>query len=579
VGEKDYKEFRVALEFLFRVRSALHLVAGKKEDKLRLDLIPDVANYLGYSSSRDSHMRFTRKVLTNLRIVQLYSMIWVDILSKEYDIDIKSSISSLDAISSKENITLLDIIKYLNQNAKAKFNPTPTLLHQLIQSSKPEKLTKKYYKEIRAIFQTQNAHSTLLALSNAHLLGYSIPILKKVINLPQFDGYHRFSVHTHLLECLYWLENIKDEFILDLFNQLHTNDREVLKLVAFLHDGGKGRKKDHSLVGATLFKIYGKQLGLSDSMIEDGIVLIHHHTLMSNTAQREDLYNEKTILKFAARFKSKKMLDMIYILTYADMNGVGEDIYSTFTSRLLKTLYTQSLSTLEHGEMLDETAKRLKKENTLKRSEDFRALSKVIQKKILSIPSNLMFLRYNPEQIITISSNAIEMDRYHYIIRSDDFLTIEIVKDGNFNLGYLLAKLSRLNIVNMDICKLFDDKKYFKIDFTESVEENEFLLIEKYIEDSFILNKKIKLKTPVIRKKDIDIFCNHSQNYAKMSLRVDDQRGLLAYLITIFDTIGVDISSAKIHTHKKRVQDLFLIEKNGNFCHNIDIIMEKMGAI
>ena len=576
VKESDYKIFRISLEFLFRVRSALHLVAGRKEDKLRLDLIPEVAKYLGYNNTREAHMIFAKKVLTNLRVVQLYSSIWIDILIREYNIKIDSKLHQLEV--SKDSETLLDIIKYLNREATKKYQASPSLLHQIIQAPRVEKLNKKYYREIRAIFKTEYAHSTLSTLSTAHLLGYSIPILKKVINLPQFDGYHRFSVHAHLLECLYWLENIKDNFILELFNKLNSQDIKLLKLVTFLHDGGKGRKKEHSSVGATLFKIYGKNIGLNSAMIDDGVTLIQYHTLMSNVAQREDLYNEKTIFKFVAHFKTKRMLDMIYILTYADMNGVGEDIYSTFTARLLKTLYKQSINTLEHGEMIDETAKRIKKENTLKRSTKFNTLLKSQQKKVLSISSNLMFLRYKPEEIINIATQAIDIDGYEFTVTSKIFLTIEIIKDREFNLGYLLAKLSRLNIVNMDICKLFDEKKYFKIDFGESVENYEIEMIEHYIKESFDLTQKSKLPTLIINRNDIDIECNHSQNYAKMSLKMEDTRGLLAYIMTLFDLIGVDIASAKIHTHKRRVQDLFLIEKNGNFCHNIDMIMEKMGV-
>lgn len=51
VDEKEYRPFRIALEFLFRVRSALHLATHKKEDKLRLDLIPNIALLLGYPVS------------------------------------------------------------------------------------------------------------------------------------------------------------------------------------------------------------------------------------------------------------------------------------------------------------------------------------------------------------------------------------------------------------------------------------------------------------------------------------------------------------------------------------------------
>ena len=61
MDEKEYRTFRIALEFLFRVRSALHLVAKKKEDKLRLDLIPYIARLLGYEEGQKGQMRFRRK--------------------------------------------------------------------------------------------------------------------------------------------------------------------------------------------------------------------------------------------------------------------------------------------------------------------------------------------------------------------------------------------------------------------------------------------------------------------------------------------------------------------------------------
>jgi [protein-PII] uridylyltransferase len=47
-------------------------------------------------------------------------------------------------------------------------------------------------------------------------------------------------------------------------------------------------------------------------------------------------------------------------------------------------------------------------------------------------------------------------------------------------------------------------------------------------------------------------------------------------LIHLFDSFGIDIATAKIHTIKSRVKDLFLIEKNGNFCHNVEMIIDKL---
>jgi [protein-PII] uridylyltransferase len=84
VKEKEYRPFRIALEFLFRVRSALHLATHKKEDKLRLELIPSIAGLLGYNESKEGHMKFARKVTESLKVIRLYSTIWLERLTRTY---------------------------------------------------------------------------------------------------------------------------------------------------------------------------------------------------------------------------------------------------------------------------------------------------------------------------------------------------------------------------------------------------------------------------------------------------------------------------------------------------------------
>ena len=267
---------------------------------------------------------------------------------------------------------------------------------------------------------------------------------------------------------------------------------------------------------------------------------------------------------------------MIYILTYADMNGVGADIYNSFNARLIRTLYRQAVEVLGNTAMLDEAAKRSKKENALKKHPQFLALKRSEQKKILEMPSNLLFLRYKPQRIIDISKKAFETVGYEYYVSNGEYLVIEIIREKSFNLSYLLGKLSNLEVVNMDICKLFNNLKYFKIDFAATVDKSEIDLIKYIIEDSFDLSKKSLPYIPTIKAEDIDIDCEHSKTYAIMHLRSMNQRGLLAYVIDLFDDLGIDIVTAKVHTIKNRVRDMFLIEKNGNFCHNTELIIEKL---
>jgi [protein-PII] uridylyltransferase len=571
VDEREYRTFRIALEFLFRVRSALHLSTGKKEDKLRLDLIADIAKLLGYKETNQGHMKFAKKVTESLKIVRLYSTIWLDKLIKEY-IEVDTNKNFIYPKSKNFNA----LLKELNDSATKPFYAHSTFLQQLILADKPDRPNNTHFKTIARFFYQPYSYYILSSLSFARLLKYVIPPIKKVVDLPQFDGYHQFAVDVHSLKAVYHLEHIKDPFIKNLFDELNTDEKAMLKLVTFLHDAGKGRKRDHHLVGASLFKIFANKLKVNSKLIEMGEILIHYHTLMSNIAQREDLYSEKVILAFASHFQTKKLLNMIYILTYTDMNGVGTGTYNSFNARLIKVLYFRSIEVLSHTTMLDEVAKRVKKEQTLKKHPNFLALKKSEQKKILQIPSNLLFLRYKTQRIIAIAKKGFETKEYEFLLSNEEYLTVEIIRSKSFNIGYFLGKLNTLDVVNMDICKLFDNLKYFKIDFSTKVSNEDILLIEEILHNSFDDSKKSILHTPIIAKKEIEIDCNHSQSNAMMRLHTTNQKGLLAYIIDVFDELSIDIVSAKIHTLKNSVRDIFLIEKNGNFCHNSDIIIDKL---
>ena len=571
VDEKEYREFRIALEFLFRVRSALHLATKKKEDKLRLDLIPAIAKLLGYEESKVGHMKFARKVTESLKIIRLYSTIWLNKLIHDYsEVDVTKNFLYPEA---EDFNGLMD---QLCTQAEKPFYAHSSFHQQLLSVERPERPDKALYKIIARFFYQPYAYYILSSLSFVRLLKYIIPPIRKVVDLPQFDGYHQYAVDIHSLKCVYHLEHIEDPFIQNLFEALNEEEKAMLKLVTFLHDAGKGRKRDHHLVGATLFKVFADRLQVDPDLIKMGETLIHYHTLMSNVAQREDLYSEKVILAFAAHFKTQKLLDMIYILTYADMNGVGAGTYNSFNARLIKTLYLRSIDALSHTMMLDRVAKRIKKEQSLKKHPAFLALKNSEKKKILQIPSNLLFLRYKPERVVAIAQKGFETKTYEYYISNKEYLTIEIIRKDSFNLGYFLSKLNTLDIANMDICKLFDDLKYFKIDFTSNVDKEDILLIEEILHRSFDDSKKSTLQTPVIHKKEIEIDCEHSQTYAMMRLHTGNQKGLLAYIINMFDEMGIDIVSAKVHTLKNAVRDSFLIEKNGNFCHNTDKIIDKL---
>ncbi len=567
----EYKNFHIALDFLFRVRSALHLASGRKEDTLRLELIPQIAKYLGYKNNHKEHMQFAQKVSHQLKIVKLYTTIWINTLTN------KDCISKdINKIEPKKKYTKLE--EFIEQLCvqKDEFVVHPTFLKALIYAEKPKRADPKIYKSISKIFFQSHSASIVKTLLDAHLISYTIAPLKKVLNLPQFDGYHQFPVGIHSIKSLYELEHIKDKKLKEIFDNLTNREKALLKLIVLLHDSGKGRSRNHSIVGAELFGVYAEKLEFTKEEIKLGKLLIIHHTRMSFVAQREDLNSEQTILKFASLFSTQKKLNFIYLLTYADMSGVGNNIYSDFNAKLIYTLYYQASIAITYNKKISETSKRLKKEKTLQKSIEFKSLPKILQKKILSIPSDLLFMKYSPKKIIDIANKSNVLDNYIFSIENNNFLTIEIIRKNNLDLSYLLNKLRRLDIVNMDICKLFNGIKYFKLEFNEVIDNSELIMIEEIIIKALTTKKPLTLPRPNILEKEIKIECNHSNEHAMMTINCKNQKGILCYIINIFDNLSIDITSAKIYSKTNRVNDLFLIEKNGNFCNNIDLIIKEL---
>ena len=573
ISKKEYDEFWEALEFLFKVRSALHLATGKKEDRLRLELIPAVAKYLGYKATQKEQMKFTRKVISHLKTIKLHTTIWIDALSDCYSRETMLTPNNL-------NDNYLELLKQLSTAPTEKFPVHPSFLKALNFSKRSTNVEEEVYEILLKIFQKPQSYLVLETLLDSRLLGYSIPYMKKVVNLPQFDGYHQYAVGIHSVKCVEALENIQDKRVAILYKNLTQREKLFIKVVTLIHDAGKGRKRDHSIVGTLLFKSFAKRLNFSEEELHIGKNLILYHTLMSITAQREDLHSEQVILKFSAHFPTPKELNFIYILTYADMNGVGnKTIYNDFNSRLINTLYLQSSLVVSNVKLLQETTKRVKKERKLKELESFKTLPKSLQKKVLKINSDLFFIKNTPQRIINIVQKAHQLKDYEFVISNNKFLTIEILRKKNLDLSYLLHKLSNLNLVQMDIYKLFSGIKYFRLDFDETVSEGDYIHLNEIITDALKTVHTLKLKKPQISTKNIFIDCNHSKEHAMLQLQGTDQKGLISYMIKIFDRINVDISSAKIHTKMNKVNDLFLIEKNGNFCHNTDTILKELTEI
>ncbi|MDA3946292.1 MAG: HD domain-containing protein [Helicobacteraceae bacterium] len=580
--DEEYREYRIALEFLFRVRSALHLLSNKQQDQLTMDHMPRIAKMLGFKDER----KMVTRLLEAMWRIDNFSQIFIKKIIRPFLYEeqavhtyrhqrIGNGIYIIDdrlfSTYGNKNDNIEPLLNILINLEDKPWRYDPSLLKRFTYAHFPYPLNKRVNTLLRQLFERQHSYSFLHLFLKAGVLQHLIPAFKKVLNLPQFDGYHQYPVDLHSIECIKALENISVPFIKGLYDALTPKERTLLKIATLLHDTGKGRKQDHSEVGVKLIVPFTKRLDFTKEEQDLTALLVRHHVLMTNVAYRENLNNEKTLYKFMSNIKTQKNLTLLYILTYADVNGVGPGTWTTFSSNLLRELYDAAMEISQQNERISDAAKRIAIEKRIKNRESFKELPRTMQKKVLGIDSNLFYFQHSPEEIINIANEARNVKAYRYTLdTSGDGLSIQIVRRVPLNLTYLLGKFSYLDVASMKVFTLFDDLKLFTIDFLHLPEFDSLEHVEEIIEDSFDMSHKLTLEQPVIHEKEIDLDCEHSKTYAQININTANQRGLLAYIMNAFDELDINLASAKIHSTKKRVRDHFLIEKQNQMCDNAD---------
>jgi [protein-PII] uridylyltransferase len=134
---------------------------------------------------------------------------------------------------------------------------------------------------------------------------------------------------------------------------------DLLLLAALVHDLGKGRGVDHSVLGSELITQIGTRLGIWPSDIEMLAKLVRHHLLLSITATRQDLNDPQTIASVCEALDGDPvLLDVLYALTEADSLATGPGVWSDWKASLVGDLVRRSRlamagEPLPHADPLD----------------------------------------------------------------------------------------------------------------------------------------------------------------------------------------------------------------------------------
>jgi [protein-PII] uridylyltransferase len=199
-----------------------------------------------------------------------------------------------------------------------------------------------------------NPERSLRRMNELGVLGAFVPEFEAIVAMMQFNVYHHYTVDEHTIQCISTLAQIeRGELVeeLPVASRILTEgvNRRVLYLALFLHDIGKGRPEDHSILGAQIARRVAPRLGLSTEESETVEWLVRYHLLMSDIAQKRDLSDPRTVRDFAKAVKTKERLDLLTVLTVCDIRGVGPGTWNNWKAMLLRQLYGDTASALQGG--------------------------------------------------------------------------------------------------------------------------------------------------------------------------------------------------------------------------------------
>ncbi|CAN3128280.1 [protein-PII] uridylyltransferase [Mycobacterium sp. smrl_JER01] len=173
------------------------------------------------------------------------------------------------------------------------------------------------------------AVATIEALDRTGLWGRLFPEWGAVRDLPPRDVVHIWTVDRHLVETV----SRASAFTTRVARP------DLLVLGALVHDIGKGRGGDHSVIGAELAHQIGSRLGLWPSDIDILAKVVRHHLLLPHTATRRDLQDPQTIATVVDALDGDLVvLELLHVLAEADSLATGPGVWGDWKASLIGDL-------------------------------------------------------------------------------------------------------------------------------------------------------------------------------------------------------------------------------------------------
>ncbi|WKE64530.1 [protein-PII] uridylyltransferase [Gallaecimonas kandeliae] len=605
--QEELDELIACRDHLWRLRFALHLAAGRSEDRLLFDLQPEVARLLGFEGdNRQAVEAMMQQLYQTLRRVSELNAILLEILAEELSPEPHPPSRRLDDLFDAQGSQLLcrepgrlgeqphyllDLFLHLARDSNLTGIAAGTLraLRALRRDIKAPLCEDPPCRErFMALLRHPRGLGLPFKLMHRHgIMAAYLPAWGKIVGQMQFDLFHAYTVDEHTYRVVrnayrFSLPDRAKEFPLASLLVRQMRKPELLYLAALFHDIAKGRGGDHSELGAADALAFGQSHGLSD--IDTRLIawLVEHHLVMSVTAQRRDISDPEVIRQFAALVRDETHLNYLYCLTVADIRATNDKLWNDWKGSLLRELYFASQKALRRGlekpidirpairEAKEEAGRLLAK----------RAISQSALKALWQRFRADYFLRHSPEQIawhaeailkhqhkdgplVKLSKHTTRGGTELFVYTRDRpqlFAGIASVLDGKnlsiFDAQVMTSKdgwaLDSLVVVERDGSPVESPSR---VQSTRRALEKALLQAKLPKPAQRPLPRQLKpFKVPT----DVT-FLPSSRKQSLAEFTALDRPGLLAQVGQVFAECGVSLKAAKITTIGERAEDFFIL--------------------
>ncbi|HEY3049842.1 MAG TPA: [protein-PII] uridylyltransferase [Polaromonas sp.] len=373
----EVRQIKANEALLSLIRARLHLIAGRREDRLVFDLQTAVAESFGYSAHAADGSKLPRRASEALMkryywaakaVTQLNQILLLNIeerltpntyplrpINERFcDKAGMLEVASDDLYQRQPHAILETFLLYETtvgikglsaRTLRALYNARGLMTARF----RSDPVNRDTFRRIMQ--QPEGITHALRLMNQTSVLGRYLWVFRKIVGQMQHDLFHVYTVDQHILMVL---RNARRFFMAEhsheypMCSQLAAGwDKPwILYVAALFHDIAKGRGGDHSELGCKDVRVFCRQHGIAteDSRLIE--FLVSEHLSMSRIAQKEDLSNPEVIAAFAKRVGNERYLTALYLLTVADIRGTSPKVWNAWKGKLLEDLYRYTLRVL-----------------------------------------------------------------------------------------------------------------------------------------------------------------------------------------------------------------------------------------